>query len=91
MSRVTPIRSCVGCGARDAQGALLRVVFAAGTLAADPRRRAAGRGAYLHRRPACADAFVARRGAVRSLRATPPRPERERFVAALAAAGEITR
>ena len=91
MKATMPIRSCVGCGARDAQGALLRVVFAAGALAADPRRRAGGRGAYLHRRAACGDAFVARRGAVRSLRATPPRPEREQFVRALVASGEITR
>jgi predicted RNA-binding protein YlxR (DUF448 family) len=89
--RSAPIRSCVGCGDRDAQAGLLRVVLIDGRLTPDPLRRAAGRGAYLHRRASCADAFVARRGAVRSLRATPPRVDRERLVAALAASGEITR
>lgn len=87
MTGRVPIRTCVGCGERDAQAALLRVVVTAGALVPDAARRAPGRGAYLHRRPECWEAFVARRGTVRSLRATPGRPERERLAAVLAASG----
>ena len=47
-----------------------------------------GRGAYLHREPACWAAFVRRRGAVRSLRATPSRATREALVDTLAATVE---
>jgi predicted RNA-binding protein YlxR (DUF448 family) len=80
-----PIRTCVGCGGRDRQRALVRFVACPDGLAADGTRRAPGRGAYLHRRPECWAAFARRRGPVRSLRLTPGRPERERLVAALAA------
>ena len=82
---MTPIRSCVGCGERAAQATLLRVVWREGQLAADPGRRAGGRGAWLHERSACLDAFVARRGPVRSLRAAVPRAAREQLVRALRA------
>jgi hypothetical protein len=78
-----PIRTCVGCGSRAPQPELMRFVSAGTGLAWDPGHRAPGRGAYLHPQPACWDAFVRRRGAVRSLRATPARAERERLVAAL--------
>jgi predicted RNA-binding protein YlxR (DUF448 family) len=83
-----PVRTCVGCGARVPQRGLLRFVAVAGGLALDAGRRAPGRGAYLHPEPACWQAFVRRRGAVRSLRATPGPEQRTRLVAALAAAGE---
>lgn len=84
MSR-EPIRTCVGCGARAPQATLVRVVGTVDGLRLDPARRASGRGGYLHREPACWDAFVRRRGRVRSLDLNPGRPERERLVAALAA------
>jgi len=48
-----PTRTCVGCRVRDAQDRLLRVVAAEGEILPDPRRRLAGRGAYLHHRPEC--------------------------------------
>ena len=48
-----PTRTCVGCRVRDAQDRLLRVVAAEGEILPDPRRRLAGRGAYLHRRSEC--------------------------------------
>jgi predicted RNA-binding protein YlxR (DUF448 family) len=80
-----PIRTCTGCGSRAPQRTLLRFVALGGTLALDHGRRSPGRGAYLHRDPECWTAFVRRRGPVRSLRLTPPRPERERLVAVLAA------
>jgi predicted RNA-binding protein YlxR (DUF448 family) len=80
-----PIRTCAGCAERAPKGTLLRFVGSVDGLAADPARRASGRGAYLHRDPRCFDLFVRRRGPIRSLRRSVGRPERERFVASLAA------
>lgn len=83
-----PIRKCVGCGQRALQRDLLRMAMGPDGLALDPpRRRAPGRGAYLHEQPACWSAFARRRGPVRSLRRTPSVEERTRLVAALAAQG----
>ena len=78
-----PIRTCAGCAGRAAQATLLRFVGTADGLAADPARRAAGRGAYLHGDAGCWEQFVRRRGPVRSLRQSIGRAERERFVASL--------
>jgi uncharacterized protein len=83
-----PIRTCVGCGARAPQSELVRFVALASVLALDGRRRQPGRGAYLHRESACWAAFVRRRGAVRSLRATPSRATREALLDTLAATVE---
>jgi len=80
-----PIRTCVGCGERGPQVTLVRIVGAIDGLRLDPRRRAPGRGGYLHRTPSCWNAFVRRRGRVRSLGLNPGRPEREHLVAALVA------
>ena len=80
-----PVRTCAGCAERAAQTTLLRFVGTADGLAADPARRAQGRGAYLHRDAGCWEQFVRRRGPVRSLRRSIGRPERERFVASLGA------
>lgn len=81
----TPIRTCVGCAARAAKGTLLRFVGGPEGLRLDPVRRALGRGAYLHADNRCWELFVRRRGPLRSLRRSVGRPERERFVTALAA------
>jgi len=78
-----PVRTCVGCGQRAPQAALLR--FVAGADGLELSRRAPGRGAYLHRRPECWAAFTRRRGPVRSLRIAAARAERERLVAMLSA------
>jgi uncharacterized protein len=78
--RHVPIRTCVGCGERAPQAALTRVARATDGLRPDPGRRLPGRGAYLHPAASCWAAFVARRGPVRSLRATPTRAERERLI-----------
>ena len=80
---MSPVRSCVGCGERTAQDALLRMTWHGDVLRRDGRIRASGRGAYLHERRACWQAFVARRGPVRSLRAAVPRSAREAFVRVL--------
>lgn len=84
-----PIRTCVGCGARAPQADLVRLVASGRDLVLDPRRRLPGRGAWLHRDPACWGAFVQRRGAVRSLRSTPSREAREALRSALMSAEGI--
>ena len=91
MSRPVAMRTCVGCGERAPQAELLRFTAAPAGLRPDAVRRAPGRGAYLHRAPACWAAFARRRGPVRSLRLTPGHPERERLLAQLGAAPEISR
>ena len=83
---MTVVRSCVGCGMRDPQPVLVRMTWRDGALRRDVARSAPGRGAYLHREARCWDAFVARRGSVRSLRASVPRAAREALVAELRAA-----
>jgi uncharacterized protein len=82
---VTAVRSCAGCGERAPQGELVRMTWRDGALRRDGARRADGRGAYLHGRPACWNAFVARRGPVRSLRTAVPRAAREALVRDLGA------
>lgn len=55
------IRTCVGCGATESKGGLVRLVrTASGEVHVDPTGRAAGRGAYVCKHRACFDA--ARKG-----------------------------
>ena len=63
-----PIRSCVGCGRKAAQGELLRFAAAAGQLV--PGTGIPGRGAYTCRRLACFERAVSRRAFNRTLRQT---------------------
>ncbi|MDX6386724.1 MAG: hypothetical protein QOD85_526 [Gaiellaceae bacterium] len=63
-----PIRSCIGCGRKAAQGELLRFVAKDGQLAA--ATSGAGRGAYTCRRLACFERAVSRRAFNRTLRQT---------------------
>jgi predicted RNA-binding protein YlxR (DUF448 family) len=74
-----PKRTCIGCRARDAQAALVRVVAKDGALIVDRARRLAGRGGYFHRNDACLATFARRGGFVRSLRCVVAKPEREMF------------
>jgi uncharacterized protein len=71
-----PIRTCIGCRVRAAAAELLRVVAAPGRTATavvpDPRHRAAGRGAWLHPRPACVELAKRRRAFGRALRVDGP-------------------
>jgi predicted RNA-binding protein YlxR (DUF448 family) len=62
----------VGCRARALAEELLRVVVEAGELIPDPRRRHAGRGAWLHPTPACLDSAEKRRAFPRALRVAGP-------------------
>jgi hypothetical protein len=81
-----PVRTCIGCGSRERQDALLRVVRdASGVLQLDTRRRRGGRGGYLHQRRECWARFAQRKGPVRSWRATVDRPARTALTAVLAA------
>jgi uncharacterized protein len=57
-----PTRTCVGCRSRSQQAELLRLAATPDGVRFDPRRREAGRGAYLCPDPRCIDA-AARRGA----------------------------
>lgn len=67
------VRTCVACRQEAGKGALIRVVRRAdGSAAIDPTGHAAGRGAYLHREPACIEAARKRRLLERSLGAAVP-------------------
>jgi len=83
-----PVRTCVGCGARAPQRALVRFVAGPPGLRLDRSRRASGRGAYLHASPECWRTFARRRGPVRSLRVSPAPAERMALVEELSAAAE---
>lgn len=66
------MRTCVGCRVRAEAGELLRVVLVDGDLAFDLRRRAAGRGAWLHPESDCLDKAERRRAFARALRVPGP-------------------
>jgi len=86
-----PMRTCLGCGAIDAQPALLRIVRDAdGRLGLDPQRRSGGRGGYLHPRPECWAGFARRKGPVRAFRAAVDRSTRAALVAELSVRTEVT-
>ena len=82
---MTPVRSCMGCGRRAPQPTLIRTTWRDGSVARDVGRRATGRGGYLHADSTCWDAFVGRRGPLRSLRTAVPRAAREALVRQLQA------
>ena len=81
---MTPHRTCVACGARDAQDALMRFVRAGEALHLDAGRRAPGRGGYLHRSVGCHERFARSRGVIRSLRWAPDAAARAALLAAMA-------
>jgi uncharacterized protein len=53
-----PERSCIGCRARAPKAELLRVARTPAGVRADPLAAAPGRGAYVHRDPACVAAAL---------------------------------
>ncbi len=63
-----PIRTCVGCGQKAPQTALVRFKADGGTVVLD-RARMGGRGAWLHPAPECLDRALRRRAFPRALRA----------------------
>lgn len=66
-----PVRTCVVCRARRAQGDLVRLVARGDVAVTDPRRRSPGRGAYVCPSGPCRQALEGPRMAVlrRALRA----------------------
>jgi predicted RNA-binding protein YlxR (DUF448 family) len=64
-----PVRTCIGCRARERSSDLLRVVAVGGDVVPDPRHRLPGRGAWLHPSTGCLDTAERRRAFVRALRA----------------------
>ena len=65
-----PIRTCVGCRGRDSDSRLLRIVHdpEAAALSPDPRRRARGRGVWVHREERCIATALDRKAFPRALR-----------------------
>jgi predicted RNA-binding protein YlxR (DUF448 family) len=63
-----PQRTCAGCRERAPRGSLLRIVRGADGVRVDRSGSAAGRGAWVHRDPACIDAALAKGGLARALR-----------------------
>jgi len=66
------MRTCLGCRAEAPRSTLLRLALdPEGRPSLDPRGRAPGRGAYLHRDRACVDRALERGGGTvfRALRA----------------------
>jgi hypothetical protein len=68
----TPIRTCIGCRRKAAAAELLRVVASGRQIVPDPRHRAPGRGAWLHRDPDCVDLAERRRACERALHVSGP-------------------
>jgi predicted RNA-binding protein YlxR (DUF448 family) len=50
-----PVRTCIGCRARDEVGNLVRVTAQGGICVVDRGRGTSGRGAYVHPRQECID------------------------------------
>jgi uncharacterized protein len=63
-----PERSCVGCRARAPKAELLRVVRTPAGVRFDPLGSAPGRGAYIHRDPACVATALRKGGLASALR-----------------------
>jgi uncharacterized protein len=63
-----PVRTCIGCRARDEKTLLLRVVAHDAEVEIDIRQVLPGRGAYLHPRPGCLEQALKRRSLGRALR-----------------------
>jgi len=75
------IRTCVGCGGRAPQGALIRFrVSPTGEVVLADASRVPGRSAYLHLDPECWSQFLRRKGRVPSLRRTLSREQREKVL-----------
>jgi predicted RNA-binding protein YlxR (DUF448 family) len=51
-----PVRTCVGCRRRGPAGDMLRLTVQSGTVTAAGHRKGSGRGASVHRNPACLEA-----------------------------------
>jgi predicted RNA-binding protein YlxR (DUF448 family) len=74
-----PQRTCLGCGARDDQGRLIRLIVAdQGDLKIS--ERGSGRGGYLHRGEACWRAFLRTKSLHRAFHAEISKGTKEKLV-----------
>jgi predicted RNA-binding protein YlxR (DUF448 family) len=85
MTSRRPQRTCLGCGKKDEQTALLRMVIQNGEL--EVSRLAEGRGGYLHTAETCWDLFLRKKNVARAFRAEIGRPAKERLIFSLRARG----
>jgi predicted RNA-binding protein YlxR (DUF448 family) len=63
----TPLRTCIGCGAKTVQPELVRLRVADGQVVVDSAR-SGGRGAWLHASAACLDRATKRKAFGRAFR-----------------------
>jgi len=75
------VRTCMGCGQRDLQAAMVRIASVADkSLVPDPGRCFGGRGGYLHPTEDCWAPFANRKGLVRSLNLSVDRRARKTLI-----------
>jgi hypothetical protein len=74
-----PVRTCVGCRARVPKADLLRVARTPEGVRVDPAGSAPGRGAYVHRDPACVEASLRKGALARALRTRLDQGDRARL------------
>jgi len=90
--RKEPVRTCVGCRLTGAKRELLRVVRGPdGAASLDRSGKAKGRGAYLHRDPACWEAALGRGSLSRALGHGLTPDEAGTLLAGLRAASQVSR
>jgi translation initiation factor IF-2 len=82
-SRSTPTRSCVGCGARDAQQAMVRLRRGADGVVRPSPQAGTGRSAYVHPADSCVAGLARSKGLGRSLRMTATKEVRLELMRAL--------
>ena len=83
LAETSPRRTCVGCGKRDAQRALMRFVVEAGGLELVNAKVARGRSAYIHHDGQCIARLAKSRWVDRSLRVRTDKLMRAQFAALL--------
>lgn len=74
-----PQRTCLGCGVRDDQKSLIRIIIDAdGELITDSRGY--GRGGYLHHRHDCWQAFLRRKNTQRAFRVNISKEAKQKLI-----------
>ena len=77
-----PQRTCLGCGARDDQINLVRIIIGAdGELITDSRGY--GRGGYVHHRHDCWQAFLRRKNTHRAFRVNISKEAKQKLIQVL--------